>query len=120
MFKNKKIALIGGGGLRTPLLVHGLANSNAELALFDIDRPRLELIAPLCREITDLKIRTPERIEDAVEGADFVISSLRVGGIAARARDERIANQHGFRRRPAREALQWRSGQFRSRYTTRK
>ena len=32
----------------------------------------------------------------AAEGADFVLNSIRVGGMAARARDERIAIEHGL------------------------
>ena len=42
-----KIALIGAGGVRTPLLVHGLANTGAnvrleELAFWDTDPERLK------------------------------------------------------------------------------
>ncbi|MFN0120659.1 MAG: 6-phospho-beta-glucosidase [Blastocatellia bacterium] len=105
MSGNKKLTLIGGGGVRTPLLVHGLAEAASalgidELALYDIDLPRAELMAALGREIAsklcpDLRIVTPEHIEEAVAGADYVLHSIRVGGIAARARDERIAIEHG-------------------------
>lgn len=101
-----KVVVLGGGSVRTPLLIHGIAEAEqslgvAEVALFDIDRTRLELMAVLCREVVrrvggQLKITTPERIEDAVTGARFVISSLRVGGGAARARDEDVAHKHGF------------------------
>ncbi len=101
-----RIAIIGGGGIRTPLVVHGLAQARqqlgvAEIALYDIDRERVELIAALCREVvrqlnTELAITTHGRLEDAVAGAGFVISSIRVGGIAARARDERLAIEHGI------------------------
>ena len=43
-----KIALIGGGGVRTPLLIHGLAEAGleiSELALYDIDASRAALMA---------------------------------------------------------------------------
>jgi 6-phospho-beta-glucosidase len=94
-----KIAVIGGGGVRTPLLIHGLAESGLEiagLALYDLDTARAELMARIAGEIAGFPIRTCTRLEDAVAGAACVLSSIRVGGIAARARDERIAIEHGF------------------------
>ncbi len=101
-----KVTIIGGGGIRTPLIIHGLAQARQnlgvnEIALYDTDRERLELIATLGREVArgldgEVKLTTPARLESAVEGASFVISSIRVGGIAARARDERLAIEHGI------------------------
>ncbi len=101
-----KVVVLGGGSARTPLLVHGIAEAQGQLgirevALYDIDRGRVQLIAALGREVaqrlgSNLKITTPERVEDAVAGAKYVISSLRVGGGAARARDEDVARKHGF------------------------
>lgn len=102
---SNKVAIIGGGGIRTPLLIHGLAQAQSalglrELALYDIDPSRAELMAVLGRESmrkqgSDLIITTPARLEEAVEGSTFVFSSIRVGGIAARARDERVAIECG-------------------------
>jgi 6-phospho-beta-glucosidase len=48
------------------------------------------------REGGSLLVRESTRLEDAVEGADFVLSSIRVGGITARTHDERAAIQHGY------------------------
>ncbi len=98
-----KVSILGGGGVRTPLLLHGLAAvspGESEVALYDIDRERVEVMAGLSREVvrqagSDLSITTSDRIEEVVSGAEFVISSLRIGGIEARARDERIAIAHG-------------------------
>ena len=94
-----KIAVIGGGGVRTPLLIHGLADSGIEissLVLYDPDSARAELMAGIARGIAGFPISTCARLEDAVAGAACVLSSIRVGGIAARARDERIAIEYGF------------------------
>jgi len=101
-----KIALIGGGGVRTPLLIYAIAESEKvlrarELALFDIDLPRTETIARIGRQIVadlgaDLRITTAANLDEAARGAAFVLNSIRVGGISARARDERIAIEHGF------------------------
>jgi 6-phospho-beta-glucosidase len=102
----RKVTVLGGGSARTPLLIHGMAEARAqigidEVALYDIDQERVHLIAALGREVarrlgSDLKITTPARVEDAVAGSQYIISSLRVGGAAARARDEDVARQHGF------------------------
>jgi 6-phospho-beta-glucosidase len=102
----RKVVVIGGGGVRTPLLVYGLVHSQSALnigtiTLFDIDGERLNVIAALCREIAGKTPGSPAieveaNLERALEGADFVLNSIRVGGIAARARDERIAIEHGL------------------------
>ncbi|MEO8128108.1 MAG: 6-phospho-beta-glucosidase, partial [Bryobacteraceae bacterium] len=102
----RKVAFIGGAGVRTPLVIHGLAQAQAdldigELVLFDASRERADTIARLGREIVKrlgggFDIRTAPTVEDAAEGADFVLNSIRVGGMVGRARDERIAIEHGL------------------------
>ena len=103
---HRKVSVIGGGGVRTPLLIHGLLQSQGllsigELKLFDVDLRRAELMASLGREIAQksgvkLSLTAVNSVEAAVEGCDFVLSSLRIGGMAARARDERIAIEEGL------------------------
>lgn len=102
----RKITIIGGGGVRAPLLIHGLAQAQAlfgigEVTLFDIDVERTETIVRIGREIVrklgaGFAIRVTSDLEDAATGADFVLSSIRVGGMKARARDERLAIEHGL------------------------
>jgi 6-phospho-beta-glucosidase len=102
----RKIALIGGGGLRSPLVIYGLAECQRrlgvdQLVLYDIDTDRAAIMARLGREIirskgADFRIDSSGDLEPALEGADVILSSIRVGGMAARARDERIAIEHGL------------------------
>jgi 6-phospho-beta-glucosidase len=102
----RKVTIIGGGGVRAPLLIHGLAQAQAlfdigELTLFDVDLARTETIARIGREIvrrmgTGFKIGVTSRLEEAADGAEFVLSSIRVGGMAGRARDERLSIEHGL------------------------
>jgi 6-phospho-beta-glucosidase len=102
----KKLTIIGGGGIRTPLVIHGLAQAQtvlgvAEVALYDTDPGRAALVAALGREVVrqagaEITITTPVRLEEAVDGAQFILHSVRTGGIAARARDERLAIDHGI------------------------
>lgn len=103
---DRKLTLIGGGGVRTPLVTFGVndaaeALGARELVLWDPDADRLAIMAALGRAIVaaeggDLIVREARSIEDAVEGAAFVMNSIRVGGIAGRAADERTAIEHGF------------------------
>lgn len=103
---NNKIALIGGGGVRTPLLIYGIQESAhilhaGELALYDPDADRVHIMAELGRAIVareggSLRIRIAASAEDAIAGASFVLSSIRVGGIDSRALDESTAMAHGY------------------------
>ena len=41
-------------------------------------------------------MRQASSIEDAIEGASFVLNSIRVGGTQARTHDERTSIAHGY------------------------
>jgi len=52
----RKLAIIGGGGVRTPLLLYGLLERQTsldlrEVTLYDVERERAELMAALGREL---------------------------------------------------------------------
>jgi 6-phospho-beta-glucosidase len=99
-----KITIIGAAGVRTPLIIQSiLARQDRlglhELALMDIDGERLELISALFSAIEasfDIKVRilrTTDPIQ-ALTGADFVITTFRVGAIESRVIDERVPLNH--------------------------
>ena len=102
----QRVTILGGGGVRTPLLIHGLARAQQvlgveELCLFDMDVGRTQAIARLGGEIVrrqgaGFRIRVEPHLEDAAAGAAVVLNSVRVGGMAGRARDERLAIEHGL------------------------
>jgi len=101
----QKLAIIGGGSARTPLLLYGLLERQGslglrEVVLYDIERERVELMAALGRELIrqmdgTFVLRVATDLEEAVADAAAVLTSIRVGGLRARARDERIAIEHG-------------------------
>jgi 6-phospho-beta-glucosidase len=101
-----KITLIGAAGVRTPLLVHGLASAGhnvqlEELAFWDTDPDRLRMMGRVAeamgkRSGLRARLKTFSEPERALEGADYVITSIRVGGIDARVKDETIALAHGL------------------------
>jgi len=101
-----KLTIIGGAGLRTPILIKAiLARQDRldihELALMDIDEEKLQLIGALTSPLEkslDTKfcvIRTIDPVT-ALKDADFVITTFRVGGIESRAIDERVPLNHGM------------------------
>jgi 6-phospho-beta-glucosidase len=95
-----KLAIIGGGGVRVPLLVNGLIARGLrfdEIALFDVDAARLETMAHLARlRLSRTRVTPHEDIGSSLDGADFVVTSIRVGGLAAREHDEATALAHGI------------------------
>ncbi len=103
---DRKIALIGGGGVRSPLVVFGVneaaeALGASEMVLYDPDPARLRIMVDLGKAVIrrfggDLRLRGATSLEDTIEGADFVLNSIRIGGIAGRAADERTAIDHGY------------------------
>lgn len=94
-----KIGLLGGGGLRTPLLARALAESGLgvrELALYDVNAKRLAAIGPVVRaNAPGLRVRVSGDPARAVRGSRFVIAAIRVGGQEARAHDERVCLEAG-------------------------
>jgi len=102
-----KVVVIGGGSSYTPELIDGFIRragelSVAEICLVDIPagQKKLTIIADLSRRMVDkagLKISITSCFDrdKALQGADFVVTQFRVGGLAARAKDERFPLQYG-------------------------
>jgi 6-phospho-beta-glucosidase len=100
-----KMALIGGGGVRSPLFVASALRRAErvgleELCLQDIDPEKLEVFGALSREVarraeTDVRITTTTDPEAALDGARHVVTTIRVGAEQGRVLDERIALKHG-------------------------
>ncbi|MGO4457434.1 6-phospho-beta-glucosidase [Streptomyces sp. M-16] len=93
-----KLAVVGGGSTYTPELIDGFARMRdtlpvTELVLIDPATERLELIGGLARRILARQghpgvVTTTCDLDAGVAGADAVLLQLRVGGQAARLRDE--------------------------------
>jgi 6-phospho-beta-glucosidase len=100
-----KIAVVGGGSTYTPELVEGLATRSErlpvdELVLFDLDPERLEVVGGLAGRMLARagwggRLQLTGRREEAVDGADFVVVQLRVGGQAMRLVDETLPLDFG-------------------------
>jgi len=91
-----KLAVVGAGSTYTPELVSGLSALGLdELALHDIADERREVVGALARRMLDRagfagRLEITGELERALDGADFVLIQIRVGGQEARLRDETL------------------------------
>jgi 6-phospho-beta-glucosidase len=101
-----KIAVIGGGSTYTPELVNGFLERVVEfplreLWLMDIDAARLEIVGEFAQRMVAAKsapftVHLTNQLADAVAGASYVVTQLRVGQMAARREDEYLGLRHGL------------------------
>jgi 6-phospho-beta-glucosidase len=95
-----KLAVIGAGSTYTPELVSGLMREQErigvhDLVLHDIDRERREVVGGLATRMLERQgfagaLSITGDLDHALDGADIVLIQIRVGGQAARLRDETI------------------------------
>jgi 6-phospho-beta-glucosidase len=100
-----KVAVVGAGSTYTPELVEGFARRGDrlpmdELAMLDIAPGRLEIVGGLASRMLakvgwEGTLTLTADSDEALEGADFVVVQLRVGGNQARLVDETIPLEFG-------------------------
>ncbi|MFJ9814879.1 6-phospho-beta-glucosidase [Streptomyces sp. NPDC101151] len=100
-----KLTILGGGGFRVPLVYGALLGDRGEgrvteVVLHDLDDSRLYAVSRVLSEqastVADApRVTATTDLDDALRGADFVFSAIRVGGLEGRADDERVALAEG-------------------------
>ncbi|MFE6822291.1 6-phospho-beta-glucosidase [Streptomyces sp. NPDC057690] len=100
-----KLTILGGGGFRVPLVYGALLTDRAEgrvteVVLHDLDDSRLYAVARVLNEqaavVPDApRVTATTDLDEALRGADFIFSAIRVGGLEGRAHDERVALAEG-------------------------
>ena len=100
-----KLAVIGGGGVRSMFLAKSLAQAAArlgidELSFMDNNPEKLGIYGKMARKVAavnapEVKFLLTADAEEAVSGADYVITTIRAGGDEARVRDQRAALDAG-------------------------
>ncbi|MER7832340.1 6-phospho-beta-glucosidase [Streptomyces sp. NPDC095602] len=100
-----RLTILGGGGFRVPLVYRALLADRGEgrvtrVVLHDVDGTRLSAIRRVLADQADGVADAPAvtattDLDEALRGADFVFSAIRVGGLAGRAADERVALAEG-------------------------
>ena len=102
-----KIAVVGGGSTYTPELVEGIgawaleAGGPTHLSLVDVDAPRQEVVAGFTRRMlrhsgSPLTLEATTDLRAGLQGADFVVIQIRVGGQAGRHEDILLGLRHGL------------------------
>src|SRR5499427_6204284 len=95
-----KLVVVGGGSTYTPELVSGLARDRGvldvdALVLHDIDAERREIVGAMAKRMLAKQgyrgcLDVTDDLDRALDGADFVLLQIRVGGQDARLRDETV------------------------------
>ena len=111
-----KLAILGGGGFRVPLvygaLLRDLSSRRVDaVSLYDVSPDRLEAIGQVTRQMAQEQpaqgstargqsvapaVETTTDLDRALDGADFVFSAIRVSGLEGRITDERVALDLGL------------------------
>jgi 6-phospho-beta-glucosidase len=101
-----KITVIGGGSTYTPELVNGFLERIAtlpvtELWLMDIDPERLNVVGGFAQRMVKakgdpFKVVLSRNQREAIAGASYVTTQLRVGMMPARRGDEYLGLRHGL------------------------
>ena len=101
-----KITVIGGGSTYTPELVNGFLTRAErlplkELWLMDIDKERLDIVGGFAQRMVKangepFKVVLSLDQREAIAGASYVITQLRVGKMPARRGDEYLGKRHGL------------------------
>ena len=101
-----KLAVIGGGSTYTPELIDGIIKRFnrlpiKEIHLLDITNERVAVIAEFASRMLkaagkEIQITYGTNLDEAVKGADFVVSQFRVGTQKARHKDELLGRKYGL------------------------
>lgn len=96
-----KLAVIGGGGVRSMFLAKSIAQKAAALDITDLvfmdnNEKKLRIYGEMARAVAHringrIRFTLTTDATEAITGADYVITTIRVGEDAMRVKDERIA-----------------------------
>lgn len=105
--KKLKVVTVGGGSGYTPELIDGFIRRHDELPvseywLVDIEagEEKLAVVGALAQRMVkkagiDMTVHLTTNLQEALTGADFVTTQIRVGQLAARIQDEKIPLRYG-------------------------
>jgi 6-phospho-beta-glucosidase len=106
MEEQMKVTVIGGGSSYTPELINGFLQRFdsfplSELWLMDILPERLDIVGKFAQRIVEahgapFKVILTTDQQEAVKGANYVTTQLRVGWMQARREDEYLGRRHGL------------------------
>ena len=101
-----RLTVLGGGGFRVPLVYGALLADRGkgrvtEVVLHDLDPSRTAVIGQVLAEQAAghgdaPRVVATTDLDEALTGADFVFSAIRVGGLEGRTADERVPLDEGL------------------------
>ena len=101
-----KVAIIGGGSSYTPEIINGFLDRVEsfpvkDLWLMDISQERLDIVGKFAQRMVKAKgspfmIHLTRDRREAIKDVQYVITQLRVGGMASRRDDEYLGRRHGL------------------------
>lgn len=101
-----KACIIGAGSTYTPELIEGFIQRwerlpFSHLTLMDIDPDKLQIVGGLAQRMVKksglpIQVAFTHKLEEALVGANYVFAQIRVGGLQARIRDEKIPLKYGL------------------------
>lgn len=104
--KEITVAVIGSGSTYCPELVDGFIKAQDSLKLkkisfMDIDERKRNIVGDLCIRMLkkaeiDCEVVLTDDVDTALQGADFVVTQIRVGKLPARHLDESIPKKYGL------------------------
>jgi 6-phospho-beta-glucosidase len=106
MSKRLKLVVLGGSSLATPLLLEGLARGGGrrpfDAVLYGRDQERLDLVRRVSEDLIgrqaggDIRVSSEQNLVQAVDGADFIVNQMRIGGLEGRLFDETFPRASGI------------------------
>lgn len=100
-----RLTILGGSGVATPEVVRALAGvsdrPSVEIVLHGRTEEKLERVAEACQRLAapaspSLRVRHTTDLAEGLEGADYVLNQIRVGGYPARQQDETFPQAFGI------------------------
>jgi len=100
-----KLVVLGGSSIASPVLIQDLLDRPdrppMEVCLIGRTKPKLEKVAAACAQLAHdanppLAISQQTDLARGLDGADYILNQIRVGGYKARAFDERFPQQFGI------------------------
>ncbi|MDX9971872.1 MAG: hypothetical protein RBU21_02665 [FCB group bacterium] len=99
-----RIAILGGSSVYIPELILSLICHNVkvkEIVLIGLSPKKLSLVTGLCQRILKKSgfpatVIGTTNIEEGVRGAKYILNHVRVGGMQARLRDEKLPLRYGM------------------------
>jgi 6-phospho-beta-glucosidase len=99
-----RICILGGSSVYTPEFIMSVISHNLkvrEIVLVGRGERKLELVSRFCQRLINrsgfpAKITPSTDVREAVKGAKYILNHIRVGGMQARMRDERLPPKYGM------------------------